>query len=239
MATLSIVIPAYNERSTIRPLLDAIRAVPIEGISKEIIIVDDCSTDGTRDMLRDLHDPDVRVILHERNRGKGGSVRTGLAAATGEYVVIQDADLEYDPRDYPRLLAPLVAGQADVVYGSRFLPDRPRPVVRYWHSVGNGIITFLSNACSNLRFTDIATCYKMFTRGTVDRILPQLTSERFNIETEITALVAKERLRAYEVGIAYVGRTHADGKKIRLRDGFGFAWATLRFNLITHRQRRF
>lgn len=236
MPTLSIVIPAYNERNTIRPLLDAIRAVAVEDVRKEIIIVDDCSTDGTREMLRDLHAADVRVILHEQNRGKGGAVRSGLAAATGAYVIIQDADLEYDPRDYPRLLAPLRAGHADVVYGSRFLPDRPRPVVRYWHSLGNGVITALSNACSNLRFTDIATCYKMFTRDAVQRILPQLTSERFNIETEITALVAKERLRAYEVGIAYIARTRAEGKKIRLRDGFSFAWATVRFNLVTHRR---
>lgn len=235
---LSIVIPAYNERKTIPMLLDAIRAVPMEGVMKELVVVDDCSTDGTRELLTASREADVRVLLHERNRGKGAAVRTGLAAATGEYVIIQDADLEYDPRDYPRILAPLIAGQADVVYGSRFLPDRPRPVVRYWHSVGNGIITLLSNACSNLRFTDIATCYKIFTRDAVQRILPQLTSERFNIETEITALVAKERLRAYEVGIAYVGRTHAEGKKIRFRDGFAFAWATVRFNLITHRRHR-
>lgn len=237
MSILSIVIPAYNERDTILPLLAAIRAVPLDGMTKEMVIVDDDSTDGTRAFLRNLHVPDVRVLFHERNRGKGAAVRSGLAAATGDYVVIQDADLEYDPRDYPRLLGPLIAGHADVVYGSRFLPDRPRPVVRYWHSLGNGAITFLSNACSNLRFTDVATCYKTFTRDAAARILPQLTSERFNIETEITALVAKERLRAYEVGIAYVGRTHAEGKKIRLRDGISFAWATVQFNLVTHRRR--
>jgi len=237
MLTLSIVIPVYNERHTILPLMDAIRAVSLEGVTTRMIIVDDGSTDGTRELLHDIRDPDVRVILHERNRGKGGAVRTGLAAAVGDYVVIQDADLEYDPRDYPRLLAPLVAGQADVVYGSRFLLDRPRPVVRYWHSLGNGAITFLSNACTNLRFTDIATCYKMFTRDAVARILPHLTSERFNIEAEVTALIAKERLRAYEVGISYVARTYAEGKKIRFRDGVSFAWATLRFNFVTHRRR--
>ncbi len=228
--TLSVIIPVYNETKTIRSIIDLVRSVDLGGIGKEMIVVDDCSTDGTREVLQSMTGSDLRVILHERNRGKGAALRTGFAAATGDYLVVQDADLEYDPHDYPLLLAPLVAGKADVVYGSRYLGNRPRPVVRFWHSFVNRIITLAANVTTNLALTDVATCYKAFTRDAMARILPRLSAERFDIEVDITARVAKERLRLYEVGISYVGRSYADGKKIGVKDGIEFLWAMVKYN---------
>ena len=230
--TLSIIIPAYNERHTVLPLLKAIESVPLNGLAKEIIVIDDCSQDGTREILTTLKGAHYKVIFHEKNRGKGSAVRTGLGAATGDYILIQDADLEYDPHDYPRLLEPILEHKADVVYGSRFMADRPRRVVLFWHMVGNRLVTLISNMLTNLDLTDMATCYKVFTRQAMDKILPRLTSQRFNIEAELTALVAKERLAVYEVGVSYVGRTYEQGKKIRLKDGFSFVLAIIRFNLF-------
>jgi len=226
---LSIVIPCYNERSTIAEILEAVRASPWP--EKEIIVVDDCSKDGTRDLLKgELRARLDRLVLHEVNQGKGAALRSGIAAATGDFVVIQDADLEYDPQEYPRLLAPMVEGRADVVYGSRFMGGQPHRVLYFWHRMGNGLLTLLSNMFTNLNLTDMETCYKVFRREIIQSI--EIEEDRFGFEPEITAKIAKRGCRIYEVGISYYGRTYDEGKKIGYKDGFRAIWCILKYNLF-------
>ncbi len=227
--TLSIIIPCYNERDTIEALIDAVISSPVQ--QKEIIIVDDCSRDGTRDILADrIATLGVRIIYHERNQGKGAALRTGIAAATGDVVVIQDADLEYDPREFPLLLAPFLSGQADVVFGSRFMGGKPHRVVYYWHALGNWALTTLSNIFTNINLTDMETCYKAFRREIIQSIT--IEEDRFGFEPEITAKVSKLRCRIFEVGISYYGRTYAEGKKIGWKDGFRAIYCIVKYNLF-------
>ena len=227
---LSIVIPCYNEAKTIRQIVDRVRNAPIAG-DKEIIIVDDCSTDGTRDLLRTgiaaLTD---KIIYHETNQGKGAALRTGFAVATGDIVIVQDADLEYDPIEYPRLLQPIIAGKADVVFGSRFAGGDAHRVIYFWHMVGNKGLTLLSNMMTNLNLTDMETCYKVFKRDVLQKIT--IEENRFGFEPEITAKVARLGVVIYEVGISYSGRTYQEGKKIGWRDGIRALYAVIKYNLF-------
>ena len=229
MPEISVVIPCYNEVSTIEAILDAVRASEIR--DKEIIVVDDASSDGTREKLRSFEgQPDLRVIFHERNRGKGAALGTGFRAATGDVVIVQDADLEYDPKEYPKLLAPIRAGKADVVYGSRFAGGESHRVLYFWHYAANKILTLCSNMFTNLNLTDMETCYKAFRREVIQKI--DLREERFGFEPEVTAKVARMGCRIYEVGISYSGRTYAEGKKIGWRDGLRALWCIVRYNLL-------
>ncbi len=227
---LSVVIPVFNEAATIQTIIDAVRESPIPDI--EIIVVDDYSTDGTREVLRSEVEPQVDlVIYHDRNRGKGAAVRSGFARITGDVVVIQDADLEYDPQDYPALLRPIEQDVADVVYGSRFVGGQPHRVVYFWHMVGNRFLTLLSNMGTNLNLTDMETCYKMMRKEVVDSL--DLVEDRFGIEPEMTAKIAKGNWRVYEIGISYYGRTYAEGKKIGWKDGFRAIFAIGKYNIFS------
>ncbi|NCT66566.1 MAG: glycosyltransferase family 2 protein [Rhodanobacteraceae bacterium] len=229
---LSIVIPCYNEERTIRAIVDAVRASPYA--SKEIIVVDDCSRDGTRAILEQEIAARVdRVIYHAVNQGKGAALRSGIAAATGDIVVIQDADLEYDPNEYPLLVEPILQGKADVVYGSRFMGGRPHRVLYFWHRVGNGLLTFVSNMFTNLDLTDMETCYKVFRREIIQAIA--IEENRFGFEPEITAKVARTGCRIYEVGISYYGRTYAEGKKIGWKDGVRALYCIIKYNVFRRR----
>ena len=229
---LSVVIPVYNEVNTIHALLNAVNAVEIFGLEKEIVIVDDFSTDGTRDVLKKLNPSNYRIFYQEKNQGKGAAIRRGFAEATSDFIIIQDADLEYNPQEYKFLLEPLLEGKADVVYGSRFVGDRPHRVLFFWHYVGNKLLTILSNMFTGINLTDMETCYKAFTKEALQKILPTLKSNRFTIEPEITARIAQKKLRIYEVGISYSGRTYAEGKKINWKDGLSALWAIIKFNLF-------
>lgn len=216
---LSIVIPVYNEAATISKIVDLVRSVDV-GLEKEILLVDDCSRDGTREVLEKLGQAgaDLKVLFHAVNQGKGAALRTGFGAATGDVVLIQDADLEYDPKEYPRLLQPILDGHADVVYGSRFLGGGAHRVVFYWHYLGNRLLTTLSNMTTNLNLTDMEVCYKVFKREVIQSI--PLKENRFGFEVEITAKIARRKLKIYEVPISYYGRDYSEGKKIGWKDGF-------------------
>lgn len=227
---LSIVIPCYNEVHTIKRIVETVIHAPYN--NKEIIVVDDCSTDGTREILKnEIADKVDKIMYHEINQGKGAALRTGFKAATGDIVIIQDADLEYDPNEYPQMIEPILTNKADVVYGSRFMGLGPHRVVYFWHRVGNGLLTLLSNIFTNLNLTDIETCYKAFRRVIIQSI--DIEEERFGFEPEITAKIAKMKCRIYEVGISYYGRTYDEGKKIGLRDGFRALYCILKYNSPT------
>ena len=230
---LSIVIPVFNEKATVAEIVRRVVAQDV-GLDKEIVLVDDGSTDGTRDefpaIIAEHEGVPIIVEAHPDNRGKGAALRTGFARVSGDVVLVQDADLEYHPRDYPRLLLPILDGRADVVFGSRFTGSEEHRVLFFWHSVGNRVLTTLSNMLSDLNLTDMETCYKVFRREVVDSLC--LAAERFDIEPEITAKVARGSWRIYEVGISYSGRDYSEGKKIGARDGFQAIWAILRYNLF-------
>lgn len=226
---LSVVIPCYNELGTITEVVRAVKESPVKDI--EIIIVDDCSKDGTRELLSTQIEPQVdQVIYHNKNKGKGAALRTGFAAATGDIVIVQDADLEYDPQEFPLLIEPILKNKADVVYGSRFMGGRPHRVVYYWHMIGNSILTALSNMFTNINLTDMETCYKAFRREIIQSV--KIEENRFGFEPEITAKVAKLGCRIYEVGISYYGRTYKEGKKIGWKDGVRAIICILKYNLF-------
>ena len=225
---ISIVIPCYNEKNTIEEIVEAVRSAPIE--NKEIIIVDDCSGDGTRAVLEEKISQMIdRIIYHPVNRGKGAALRSGFAAATGDIILVQDADLEYNPEDYPVLLGPLMSGKADAVFGSRFMGGRPHRVLFFWHMAGNKFLTLLSNMFTNLNLTDMETGYKAFKAPLIKSI--QIEEDRFGVEPEIIAKLARSGCRIYEVGISYSGRTYAEGKKVSWKDGVRAIYAILKYNL--------
>ncbi|NOQ98027.1 MAG: glycosyltransferase [Calditrichae bacterium] len=229
---LSIVIPVYNEKKYIREIVKQVREVNLPGIEKEIIIVDDYSTDGTRDILQNVLIKEVaQVVYHEENMGKGAALRTGFQYASGDVVIIQDADLEYDPAEYGKLLKPILDGKADAVYGSRFVGSEPHRVLFFWHYLGNKLLTLLSNMFTNLNLTDMETCYKMFRKEVLDSI--QIEQNRFGFEPEITAKLARGNWRIYEIGISYSGRNYAEGKKINWQDGVQALWCIFKYNVFS------
>ena len=224
---LSIVLPVYNERETINEIIEAVLATPHR---KELVIVDDCSTDGTGEILSRIKHECVKIYTHEKNMGKGAALQTGFSHIIGDIIIIQDADLEYDPQEYSVLLKPILDGRADVVYGSRFAGHGAHRVLYFWHYVGNRFLTLLSNLFTNLNLTDMETCYKAFTKKALNGL--EIKEKRFGFEPEITAKMAKKKLRIYEVPISYYGRTYEEGKKINWKDGVRAIWCILKYNLL-------
>ncbi|OJJ21212.1 glycosyl transferase [marine bacterium AO1-C] len=234
---LSIIIPAYNEEKTIHLILDKVKDMQLmDNIEKELVIVNDCSKDGTEEAIHNYmqKNPDLPISYykHEKNQGKGAALHTGIKNATGEYLIIQDADLEYDPREYNMLLKPVIEGFADVVYGSRFMGNNPHRILFFWHTIGNKFLTFLSNMFTNLNLTDMETCYKLFKTDMIQGL--RLKEKRFGFEPEVTAKVSRiKNVRIYEVGISYYGRTYAEGKKINWKDGFRAIYCILKYNIFS------
>ena len=226
---LSVVIPIYNEKETLDEIIRQVRAVEVD---KHLVLVDDCSADGTRDLLKKYEaDDDCTVLYHEKNQGKGAALRTGFEAAQGDIVLIQDADLEYDPREYPRLIEPILDGRADVVFGSRFAGGQAHRVLYFWHTMGNKFLTTLSNMFTDLNLTDMETCYKVFKKEVIKKVKVQ--EDRFGFEPEITAKISKMKdVRIFEVGISYSGRTYEEGKKIGWRDGVRALWCVIKYNVL-------
>jgi len=231
---ISIVVPIYNERKTLKKIISVVEDADTLGLEKEIILVDDCSSDGSREILKSFRNKH-KILFHKVNKGKGAALKTGFRNASGDIILVQDADLEYDPNEYQELVRPILEGKADVVYGSRFMGDKPHRVLYFWHYLGNKALTLFSDMLTNLNLTDVETCYKVFTKEILGKILPDLNSKRFGFEPEVTARIArlakKDQCRVYEIGISYSGRTYAEGKKIGWKDGLEAIWCIIKYNI--------